>query len=346
MLKKLSWLPPTLTATALKKVRDAGYSREKPPPRGAFIPFVTGFTDGACRGGGLHSAMDVCPGTTIPQMVQLMHAVAPISIWDGVAGVTMAPDQYLRGPHDPPNGKFDPHVIRTQWLPFLWFLTPDIAVQNLVEIVRPEWYPFVGGLDGDYPSSLPEGFVVDAVVQTTSREDFGNLIIVSNVAAGPLADLPAALGPELVVCMNGQGHSNTIIFVGSNNEGLIPSVAPIGGKRLYVDEPLEKVVGAVMDVWDPDGMPQPSYRAVTGPTAVSADAGASLLDVFRTGAWKQLGDPQRLDDARLLQETRVRGTLYVISRQPCEGVAILTNGVSRPPDMPAIPYHLLPRQQL
>ena len=55
---------------------------------------------------------------------------------------------------------------------------------------------------------------VDAVAQTSARQDFGNLILNFNLAAGPLATLPRALSPELVVAMNEAGHSNTVMVLG------------------------------------------------------------------------------------------------------------------------------------
>lgn len=337
MLNGVTWMPKELTLAAMKKVRNAGYCRENPPRPGTLLPFTVAFADAACRGRGLHKTMSVCPRTKISTMVQAMHSLAPIAVIDGVVGVTMQPDRFLWD-------RFDPKVIRAQWVPFLQFLSPGIQVEQLAEVPRDKWYPFVGGGREFWPPGLREDFEVDAVAQTSARQDFGNLILNFNLAAGPLATLPRALSPELVVAMNEAGHSNTVMVLGMNRREALP----VSNFALYVDHTVEEVVDAITSVWNPDeGFEQPAYRAARVATAVSERASESLLATLRDGPWAQLGAPAVLTIPELRREaSEVPGTIIVICRKHHPDFAVLTNGVSREPDLPPIPTELLPLKQL
>ncbi len=343
MLVDVPWMPPNLTKAAVEKVRRSGLAHEVPSQKGAFVPFVVAFADGACRGRGLHHTMDVCPGTTIPQMVQRMHRLAPIARWDGVAGFTMDPDPHLLQPHGP----FELETVRRQWLPFMQFLSPNVQAELLIGIVRPKWYPFVMGKLGPGEFGLPGGFKVDAVVQTTSRHDFGNLTLVFDLAAGPLATLPKAMDPGLVNLMCSGGHSNTVVIVGANYEGELPEPSGQQDVRIPVDHSVGEMMQAVMTTWLPDqGFDQPEFRVATKAAAVSPDCSATTLDVFRNSPWAKLGEPEVLTAAQVKAEATVPGTIVIVSRQPWPDQVVLTNGVSREPEFTAIPYDLLPRKQL
>ncbi len=349
MIKRLPFVPQGLLLAAMKAIRARGYSAEAPPPSGTLVPFIVAYADAACRGLGLHPEMQVCPGTKIPTLCQLVHTLAPIGCLEGVTGVVMAPDEFLRGEHNPKEGKFSPAVLRSQWLKFLQFLEPTVGIENLFEIVRPEWYPYVGKLAAP-PTGLPVAFAVDYVLQTSAVEDFGNLIVLHNLAAGVLPTLPKALSPELVVALSLAGHSNTVLLMGSRHQEELLHYRRAGTIVVEVNDAIEDVAAAIMQVWNPDvGFEQPAYRGARSATAVysfESTVSGNLQRVFREGPWASLPPPQQLTDEQLFTECKVPGTIFVVSRVPSKDAAVLTNGVSREPEYPVIPTSVLPLGRL
>lgn len=343
MLNGIPFLPKNLFAAAMATIREKGYCKEKPPKPGDFLPFVVTYADAACRGLGLHNVMDVVPGTKIPLMAQIMHEAGPISCWDGVVGVTMEPDRFLQ----PPKGQFDSWKIMGQWLPFLNWLSPGLSMQNLRAISRPDWYEWVMGNPLEYDPGLPDDFEVHAVAQTSAVEDFGNLTLVHNLAAGPLARLPWAIGPDLAGLMSCAGHSNTLFAIGINDAVRLRLGSSSRLPVVQVEQSVAQVLRAAMEVWSPDeGFPQPKIRVAKTATAISKGAGEEVRAAFHEGAWKHLPPPEELEFEAMLEEAMVRGTIIVISSQRSQGMGVITNGVSREPAYDEIPTGLLPRKRL